>query len=47
MSLILIVSILIRLVALGWSIVLLKQIKDWRMGFLSIMLGGKQQNFPG
>jgi diguanylate cyclase (GGDEF)-like protein/PAS domain S-box-containing protein len=39
MSLILVVSILIRLVALGWSIVLLRQIRDWRMGFLSIMLG--------
>jgi diguanylate cyclase (GGDEF)-like protein/PAS domain S-box-containing protein len=38
MSLILIISILIRLAAVGWSIVLLRQIKDWRMGFLTIML---------
>jgi diguanylate cyclase (GGDEF)-like protein/PAS domain S-box-containing protein len=39
MSLILIVSILIRLLAMGWSIVLFRQIKDWRMGFLTAMLG--------
>lgn len=39
MSLMLIVSILIRLTAMCWSIVLLRQIRDWRMGFLSIMLG--------
>ena len=39
MSLIITISILIRLVAMAWSIVLLRQIKDWRMGFLSIMLG--------
>ncbi len=39
MSLILFVSILIRLVAMGWSIVLWRQIKDWRMGFLTTMLG--------
>jgi signal transduction histidine kinase len=38
MSLILVVSILIRLVALAWSIALLKKVKDWRMGFLAIML---------
>ncbi len=39
MDLILIVSILLRLAAMGWSIVLLVQIRDLRMGFLSIMLG--------
>jgi len=39
MSLILIVSIAIRLVAMGWSIVLLRRIRDWRMGFLTVMLG--------
>lgn len=39
MNLMLLVSILIRLVAMGWSIVLWKQIKDWRIGFLTIMLG--------
>lgn len=37
MSLTIIFSILIRLIATGWSIVLLKQTKDWRMAFLSIM----------
>ena len=39
MSLILVSSIVLRLVALAWSVVLLKRIRDWRMGFLSIMLG--------
>lgn len=38
MSLILIVSILIRLVALAWSLVLLRRLRDWRMGFLTAML---------
>ncbi|MFQ5614199.1 MAG: GAF domain-containing protein [Anaerolineae bacterium] len=38
MSLILIVSIVIRLVAMGWSIVLLRRVRDWRMGFLTAML---------
>jgi len=38
MSIGLIISILIRLVALGWSLLLLHRIRDWRMGFLSIML---------
>ena len=38
MSSILIVSILIRLVAFGWSIALLAKVRDWRMGFLAIML---------
>ena len=39
MSLILVISILIRLAAMGWSIVLLRQTRDWRMAFLTIMLG--------
>jgi len=39
MSLILIVSIIIRLFAMGWSIVLLRRMRDWRMGFLTVMLG--------
>jgi len=39
LSLILILTIMIRLIAVGWSIVLLRQIRDWRMGFLTIMLG--------
>ncbi len=38
MSLILLISITIRLFALGWSIVLLRRIRDWRMGVLSVML---------
>ncbi len=38
MSVGLIASIIIRLLALGWSLVLLKRTRDWRMGFLSIML---------
>ncbi len=38
MSLILIFSILIRLVALGWSMAMLRRLRDWRMGFLTVML---------
>ena len=38
MSLNLIVSILIRLFALGWSIYLMRRVRDWRIGFLSVML---------
>lgn len=38
MSLILVISILIRLLAFGWSIVLLRRTSDWRMAFLAIML---------
>jgi hypothetical protein len=38
MSLILIISIGIRLVAMGWSIVLLRRIRDWRTAFLTAML---------
>ncbi|MFQ5791800.1 MAG: ATP-binding protein [Acidobacteriota bacterium] len=38
MSLILIISILVRGVGLGWSIVLVRRLRDWRMGFLSAML---------
>jgi diguanylate cyclase (GGDEF)-like protein/PAS domain S-box-containing protein len=38
MSFILISSIIIRLAAFGWSILLLRQLRDWRMAFLSGML---------
>jgi two-component system cell cycle sensor histidine kinase/response regulator CckA len=38
LSLILLVSIVIRIIALGWSIRLLAHLRDWRMGFLSAML---------
>ncbi len=36
--LVLVLSIGIRLVATGWSIVLLRRVRDWRMGFLTVML---------
>jgi len=39
MNLILIFSIAIRLLAMAWSIDLLRRMKDWRMGFLTLMLG--------
>lgn len=39
MSVILAISISIRLVALVWSLVLWRRVRDWRMGFLSFMLG--------
>ena len=39
MSAILSLSIAIHLVATGWSIVLLRRMRDWRMGFLTAMLG--------
>ena len=38
MSFILIISIIIRLAAFSWSILLLRQLRDWRMAFLSGML---------
>ncbi len=38
MSFILIISIVIRLAAFSWSIRLLRQLRDWRMAFLSGML---------
>jgi len=38
-SIILVISISIRLVALVWSFVLWRRVRDWRMGFLSFMLG--------
>jgi len=38
MSVGLIISILIRIIAFLWSLFLLHRIRDWRMGFLSIML---------
>jgi signal transduction histidine kinase len=38
MSLILLVSTGIRLAALGWSLVLLRRVQDWRMGCFTVML---------
>ncbi len=38
MTLLLIISILIRVVATAWSVVLLRRLRDWRMGFLTLML---------
>ena len=38
MSTILLISIAIRLVAFGFSAILLRRLRDWRMAFLSIML---------
>jgi PAS domain S-box-containing protein len=37
MSVLAVVSILIRLTALGWSIVVLRRLRDWRMGFLTLI----------
>jgi PAS domain S-box-containing protein len=37
-SLTIITSFLLRFIAIIWSIVLIKQTKDWRMGFLTIVL---------
>jgi len=39
MSLILVISITIRLIAMGWSIVLLQRIRDWRIGLMTVMFG--------
>ena len=38
MSLLLIVSILVRIAALGWAICVWHRLRDWRMGFLTGML---------
>ena len=38
MNLILFISIVIRFIAMAWSIVLLRRLRDWRISFLSIML---------
>lgn len=38
MSLILLLSILIRIIALGWSILVVRRQRDWRIGFLGAML---------
>lgn len=38
MSVILIVSIVIRLMALAWSIILFRRIRDWRIAFLTAMI---------
>jgi len=37
-TLVLIFSIGIRLVAMGWSIILLRRVRDWRIGLLTVML---------
>lgn len=39
MTLLLIISILLRVAATVWSVVLLRRLRDWRMGFLTLMLG--------
>ncbi|MFQ5824450.1 MAG: PAS domain S-box protein [bacterium] len=39
MNLILFVSLVIRLIAMGWSILLLQRMKNWRMSFLTALLG--------
>ena len=38
MDVILISSILIRFVAMAWSIYLIRKLRDWRMGFLTLMV---------
>lgn len=38
MSLILLVSITLRLMAFVWSLALVRQLRDWRMGFFSVLL---------
>ena len=38
-AVIFVASIAIRLAAMAWSLVLLRQARDWRMGFLTGMLG--------
>ncbi len=38
MSLILLISVLIRLLALGWSLLLWRKIRDWRIGILGAMV---------
>ncbi|MEE9355755.1 MAG: EAL domain-containing protein [Methylococcaceae bacterium] len=38
MSLAILISIITRLIAMSWSLFLLLKLKDWRMGFFSLML---------
>jgi PAS domain S-box-containing protein len=38
MSVMLLLSICLRLLAMGWSAVLLHRLRDWRMGFMTAML---------
>ena len=38
MSLILLISVLIRLLAMGWALRLWQQVRDWRIGFLGAMV---------
>ncbi|WP_457651421.1 PAS domain S-box protein [Rhodocaloribacter sp.] len=37
MSIILLVSIAVRLIGLGWSLMLVRRLRDWRLGFLSVL----------
>ncbi|WP_456427301.1 PAS domain S-box protein [Rhodocaloribacter sp.] len=37
MSIILLISIAIRLIGLGWSLMLVRRLRDWRLGFLSVL----------
>ena len=38
MSVILVISIGLRIFALGWSLVLMRRLREWRMAFLTVML---------
>lgn len=38
MSLVLVISIAIRLAALGWTLWLLRRIRDWRIGFMAVII---------
>lgn len=38
MSLVLLLSIVIRIIAIVYSVILLRRIRDWRIGFLTVML---------
>lgn len=35
---ILLISIVVRVVAMGWSFALMRRLREWRMGFLTVML---------
>ena len=39
MSLIIVLSIIVRLAALAWSLVLMRRLQDWRIGLFSAMIG--------
>ena len=38
MGLVLVLSIVVRLFALGWSLLLLRRTRDWRMAFLALVI---------